>query len=150
MCGMSRDKCGAAGVAGFVRTVAALAPPGLRVVAFLGFVRNSTVSHRPPARQGRAGLGAPCRGDWQPTRRQLAPRLLPAHAKPPLPPSLAPSFPQGSDSYVSDEIVTSRAGVRVLVVNTDAEGRMVMTGAYGKREPRCARLEASSHETAHD
>ncbi|KAL5471135.1 hypothetical protein EMCRGX_G029218 [Ephydatia muelleri] len=32
----------------------------------------------------------------------------------------------GSDCYVSDEVIASRAGVRVRVVNTDAEGRMVM------------------------
>ncbi|XP_032808306.1 putative aminopeptidase W07G4.4 isoform X2 [Petromyzon marinus] len=32
----------------------------------------------------------------------------------------------GSDCYVADEIVTSRAGKRVRVGNTDAEGRMVM------------------------
>ena len=32
----------------------------------------------------------------------------------------------GSECYVSDEIITSRAGVRVRVGNTDAEGRMVM------------------------
>lgn len=32
----------------------------------------------------------------------------------------------GSDSYVADEIITSRAGVRVRVGNTDAEGRMAM------------------------
>jgi leucyl aminopeptidase len=32
----------------------------------------------------------------------------------------------GPDNYVSDEIITSRAGVRVLIGNTDAEGRMVM------------------------
>ncbi|KAF8794560.1 putative aminopeptidase W07G4.4 like protein [Argiope bruennichi] len=31
-----------------------------------------------------------------------------------------------SDCYVSDEIITSRAGVRVRVGNTDAEGRMAM------------------------
>ncbi len=30
------------------------------------------------------------------------------------------------ECYVSDEIITSRAGVRVRVGNTDAEGRMVM------------------------
>ena len=30
------------------------------------------------------------------------------------------------DCYVSDEVIASRAGVRVRVVNTDAEGRMVM------------------------
>lgn len=32
----------------------------------------------------------------------------------------------GSECYVSDEIITSRAGVRVRVGNTDAEGRMAM------------------------
>jgi len=32
----------------------------------------------------------------------------------------------GSDAYVADEIVRSRAGVRVRVGNTDAEGRMAM------------------------
>ena len=30
------------------------------------------------------------------------------------------------DSYVSDEIITARSGVRVRVGNTDAEGRMIM------------------------
>ncbi|VDK22681.1 unnamed protein product [Taenia asiatica] len=33
----------------------------------------------------------------------------------------------GSDGYVADEIITSRAGRRIRVGNTDAEGRMVMT-----------------------
>ncbi|EGD82001.1 hypothetical protein PTSG_02688 [Salpingoeca rosetta] len=32
----------------------------------------------------------------------------------------------GADAYVADEIIHSRAGVRVRVGNTDAEGRMVM------------------------
>ena len=32
----------------------------------------------------------------------------------------------GVDSYVADEIITSRAGVRLRVGNTDAEGRMAM------------------------
>lgn len=32
----------------------------------------------------------------------------------------------GSNCYVSDEIITSRAGVRLRVGNTDAEGRMAM------------------------
>ena len=30
------------------------------------------------------------------------------------------------DAYVSDELFTSRAGVRVRIGNTDAEGRMAM------------------------
>jgi leucyl aminopeptidase len=33
----------------------------------------------------------------------------------------------GADSYVSDEIIQARSGVQVIVGNTDAEGRMVMT-----------------------
>jgi len=33
----------------------------------------------------------------------------------------------GEECYVADEIITSRAGVRVRVGNTDAEGRMAMT-----------------------
>lgn len=41
MAGMSRDKCGAATVAGLFRTLAALRPRRLRVVAELGLVRNS-------------------------------------------------------------------------------------------------------------
>ena len=75
MRGMSRDKCGGATVAGFMKTVGLLKPSNVNVYAWIGFVRNSV----------------------------------------------------GSDSYVSDEILTSRAGARVLVGNTDAEGRMVMT-----------------------
>ncbi len=32
----------------------------------------------------------------------------------------------GENSYVSDEIILSRAGLRIRVGNTDAEGRMIM------------------------
>jgi leucyl aminopeptidase len=41
MAGMSRDKGGAAAVAGFLKTVALLNPMGIRVVAEIGAVRNS-------------------------------------------------------------------------------------------------------------
>jgi leucyl aminopeptidase len=41
MAGMSRDKGGAASVAGLLRTLAQLRPAGLQVVAELGLVRNS-------------------------------------------------------------------------------------------------------------
>lgn len=41
MAGMSRDKGGAAAVAGFVKTIAELNPKGLKVIAYLGVVRNS-------------------------------------------------------------------------------------------------------------
>jgi len=74
MAGMSRDKGGAAAVAGFLKTVAELQPKGLRVVVEIGAVRNSI----------------------------------------------------GSDAFVADEIITSHAGVRVRIGNTDAEGRLVL------------------------
>ena len=32
----------------------------------------------------------------------------------------------GENSYVADEIITSRAGKRIRVVNNDAEGRLAM------------------------
>ncbi|MCV2884662.1 leucyl aminopeptidase family protein [Aestuariibacter sp. AA17] len=41
MAGMSRDKGGAAAVAGIMKTVAALKPKGIKVVAEIGAVRNS-------------------------------------------------------------------------------------------------------------
>lgn len=74
MAGMSMDKGGAAGVAGFFATLAAAKPKGFKATAWLGCVRNSI----------------------------------------------------GADAYVADEIMESRGGVRVVIGNTDAEGRMVL------------------------
>jgi leucyl aminopeptidase len=74
MAGMSRDKGGAAAVAGLLQAVGRLRPRGIKVVAELGLVRNSV----------------------------------------------------GADAFVSDEIITSHAGVRVRIGNTDAEGRLVL------------------------
>ncbi|MBX3461549.1 MAG: leucyl aminopeptidase family protein [Planctomycetes bacterium] len=74
MAGMSRDKGGAAAVAGLFLAAAKLRLRGVRLVAELGVVRNSI----------------------------------------------------GSDAFVSDEIVTSHAGCRVRIGNTDAEGRLVL------------------------
>jgi len=47
----------------------------------------------------------------------------------------------GSECYVSDEIITSRAGVRCRIGNTDAEGRMVMADLL------CYMKEKSASET---
>jgi len=80
MAGMSRDKCGAAAVAGFMKSVQLFKPKGISVVAGLSMVRNS--------------VGANC--------------------------------------YVADEIITSRAGVRIRVGNTDAEGRMAMVDVLAR------------------
>lgn len=74
MAGMSRDKCGAAALAGFMKFVELNKPEDVHVVVALCMVRNSV----------------------------------------------------GEECYVSDEIITSRAGARVRVGNTDAEGRMAM------------------------
>jgi len=74
MAGMHRDKCGAAGVAAYMKFLDELKPSNIKVTAGLCMVRNSV----------------------------------------------------GSECYVADEIITSRAGVRVRVGNTDAEGRMAM------------------------
>ena len=45
----------------------------------------------------------------------------------------------GENSYVADEMVHSRAGPRVRVGNTDAEGRMIMA------DPLCYVRLAQSH-----
>lgn len=74
MAGMSRDKCGAAGLAGFMKFVELSKPEDVHVIVALCMVRNNV----------------------------------------------------GEECYVSDEIITSRAGIRVRVGNTDAEGRMAM------------------------
>jgi leucyl aminopeptidase len=74
MAGMSRDKCGAAALAGFMKFVELRKPEDVHVVVALCMVRNSV----------------------------------------------------GEECYVADEIVVSRAGSRVRVGNTDAEGRMAM------------------------
>ncbi len=74
MAGMSRDKCGAADVAGFLKVVSMLKPENIKVVGAMAMVRNSV----------------------------------------------------GSNCYVSDEIITSRAGVRLRVGNTDAEVQILV------------------------
>ncbi|XP_022654887.1 putative aminopeptidase W07G4.4 isoform X3 [Varroa jacobsoni] len=53
----------------------------------------------------------------------------------------------GSDSYVADELITSRAGVRVRIGNTDAEGRMAMVDALAEMKERI--LEAGVSAKAH-
>lgn len=80
MAGMSRDKCGAAAVAGFMKLVDQQRPNDVHVIGVLCVVRNSV----------------------------------------------------GEDCYVSDEVITSRSGVRVRIGNTDAEGRMCMADALNQ------------------
>lgn len=74
MTGMSRDKCGAANVCGFVLTAALLKAKNIRIVGEVGLVRNAC----------------------------------------------------GSNAYVADEILTGHSGKRVKIINTDAEGRLVL------------------------
>ncbi|XP_058813167.1 putative aminopeptidase W07G4.4 [Topomyia yanbarensis] len=84
MAGMSRDKCGAAAVAGFMKIVEQMQPQGVHVIGVMCMVRNSV----------------------------------------------------GEECYVSDEVITSRAGARVRVINTDAEGRMAMADALCQMKER--------------
>lgn len=84
MAGMSRDKCGAAALAGFMKYVELNKPEDIHVVVALCMVRNSV----------------------------------------------------GEECYVADEIIPSRAGVRVRVGNTDAEGRMAMADCLSLMKER--------------
>lgn len=103
MAGMSRDKCGAAAIAGFVATVGRLQPVHLNVKAKLAFVRNTC----------------------------------------------------GADSYVTDEIIRARSGIRVRVGNTDAEGRFAMADLLcelreeAEKKPEKARLFTCATLTGH-
>uniref|UniRef100_A0A336LSC8 CSON002374 protein n=1 Tax=Culicoides sonorensis TaxID=179676 RepID=A0A336LSC8_CULSO len=85
MAGMSRDKCGAANVAGFMKLVDHLKPENVIVIGVLCLVRNSV----------------------------------------------------GSESFVADELITSRAGVRVRIGNTDAEGRLCMADSLCQMKDKC-------------
>ncbi|KAJ2804408.1 hypothetical protein H4S07_004235, partial [Coemansia furcata] len=75
MRGMSRDKLGACGVAGFVLATGLIQERSVDLSCILAFERNSI----------------------------------------------------GPNALLPDEVVVSRAGVRVLINDTDAEGRLVMT-----------------------
>jgi leucyl aminopeptidase len=46
----------------------------------------------------------------------------------------------GSDGFVADEIITSHAGVRVRIGNTDAEGRLVLADILSHLRERALRL----------
>lgn len=87
MAGMSRDKCGAAALAGFMKYVELKKPEDVHVVVALCMVRNSV----------------------------------------------------GEECYVADEIITSRAGSRVRVGNTDAEGRMAMADCLSLMKERAVK-----------
>jgi leucyl aminopeptidase len=92
MAGMSRDKGGAAAVAGLILTAAKLGLRSTHWIAELGVVRNSI----------------------------------------------------GSDAFVSDEIITSHAGCRVRIGNTDAEGRLVLADLLSH-----LRLDAAKADAPH-
>jgi leucyl aminopeptidase len=54
----------------------------------------------------------------------------------------------GEESYVADEVITSRAGKRVLVVNTDAEGRMVMADLLSDARATAAEAAGAGQEVS--
>jgi leucyl aminopeptidase len=100
MAGMHRDKCGAAAVAG---VMAALAITKV-------YICCEIVSHF----QLRFCLLLLSHRLIQPQRVKFVGRMAMVRNS------------TGSDGYVADEILLSRSGKRVRVVNTDAEGRMAM------------------------
>lgn len=55
------------------------------------------------------------------------------------------------DSYVADEIITSAAGVRIRVGNTDAEGRMVMADVlhHTSKQVRVFPVDEPRHQRRH-
>lgn len=85
MASMSRDKCGAANIIGFMAAVAELKPKNVRITAAVSCIRNSV----------------------------------------------------GSECYVSDEIIKTRAGRYIRIGNTDAEGRMAMVDVLCLMKERC-------------
>lgn len=87
MAGMSRDKCGAAALAGFMKFVEKKKPEDVHVIVALCMVRNNV----------------------------------------------------GEECYVADEIIVSRAGKRVRVGNTDAEGRMAMADSLALFKERAVK-----------
>jgi leucyl aminopeptidase len=97
MAGMHRDKCGAAAVAG---VMAALA---------ISKARNSFLHSFPSSFSCLTHSLV-----LQPAGVKFVGRMAMVRNS------------TGSDGYVADEILLSRAGKRVRVVNTDAEGRMAM------------------------
>ncbi|KAJ2699014.1 hypothetical protein H4218_002932 [Coemansia sp. IMI 209128] len=98
MRGMSRDKLGACGVAGFALATALVQERRVNLSCILAFERNSI----------------------------------------------------GPNALLPDEVVVSRAGVRVLINDTDAEGRLVMTDPVAECRERimAARAQGDSKPAA--
>ncbi|KAJ1963755.1 hypothetical protein GGI12_001865 [Dipsacomyces acuminosporus] len=95
MRGMSRDKLGACGVAGFVLATGLVQERGVNISSILAFERNSI----------------------------------------------------GPNSLLPDEVLVSRAGVRVLISDTDAEGRLVMTDPVAECRERILAARAAGDKT---
>ncbi|KAI9502632.1 hypothetical protein GGI25_005953 [Coemansia spiralis] len=95
MRGMSRDKLGACGVAGFVAATGLVQETSVNISSILAFERNSI----------------------------------------------------GPNSLLPDEVVVSRAGVRVLISDTDAEGRLVMTDPIAECRERIIAARAAGDKT---
>ncbi|KAJ2395543.1 hypothetical protein GGI23_004264, partial [Coemansia sp. RSA 2559] len=95
MRGMSRDKLGACGVAGFVAATGVMQEKAVNISSILAFERNSI----------------------------------------------------GPNSLLPDEVVLSRAGVRVLINDTDAEGRLVMTDPIAECRERIMAARAAGDKT---
>ncbi|KAJ1721970.1 hypothetical protein LPJ53_003573 [Coemansia erecta] len=95
MRGMSRDKLGACGVAGFVLATGVMRDASVNISCILAFERNSI----------------------------------------------------GPNSLLPDEVIVSRAGVRVLINDTDAEGRLVMTDPVAECRERILAAREAGNKT---
>ena len=102
MAGMSRDKCGSGVVAGFLQCVAKLKPKGIKVIGGMAMVSQSIF----------VAMFSRCLSKLliHFSLFNLIFRL-----------SFQVRNSVGANCYVSDEIITSRHGVRLRVGNTDAE-----------------------------
>ncbi|KAJ1857492.1 hypothetical protein LPJ73_002032 [Coemansia sp. RSA 2703] len=95
MRGMSRDKLGACGVAGFVLATGVMQDVSVNISCILAFERNSI----------------------------------------------------GPNALLPDEVIVSRAGVRVLINDTDAEGRLVMTDPVAECRERILAAREAGNKT---
>uniref|UniRef100_G3NQT2 Zgc:152830 n=1 Tax=Gasterosteus aculeatus aculeatus TaxID=481459 RepID=G3NQT2_GASAC len=116
MAGMHRDKCGAAAVAGFFQVSG---PP-----------------HRAPSMH--SGTSSMHLLNISSIFSQILAKLKPKHLKVVGAMAMVRNS-VGADCYVADELVVSRAGRRVRVGNTDAEGRMVMVDLLCEMKEKAVR-----------
>ena len=104
MASMHRDKCGAAFVAGFFKTLSLLKPKRIKVYGSLCITRNNIGEGITKIQPNNLYLKH-VRSSFNTYRFEIIYLL---------------------ECYVADEIITARSKKRIRIGNTDAEGRMAM------------------------